>query len=139
MNDILPASKFVAQNDYAVTLKFEEVGVLEDGAEVGTYAGTAHIDQDGFVVGLELDVLVPDKTNPTGPSKFVSRYYPVPREEHATSFAEQRSVLLATTIERGCVPEINEKLNEWHVERAEESFSPEREYGTYRAIGGHVA
>lgn len=114
-------------DDGVIDFEFEEVGVLIEGAEVGMFSGTASIDQDGAVVGLTLDSYVTDKTDPLGIPKRVSRYIRVPlpaRLDSWCTFTEQLARGLATTIQKGFEPEINDKLNDWSVSIAEQTFEP---------------
>lgn len=111
------------RDDGVVEFEFEELGLQYEGAEIGLYAGTASIDQDGGVVGLTLDGYVTCKSRPLGPPDRVSRYLPIPAPNKTVlSFDEQLARKLADAIETGYVPEINDLLNDWHVSLAERAF-----------------
>lgn len=116
---------FLMRNDGVIDFDFEEVGVQIDGAECGMFSGTASIDQDGAVVGLYLDAYVTDRAAPLGLPKKVTRYLKVPLRHHIPlAFESYLARELATAIETGFEPEINDKLNDWSVSIAEQSFEP---------------
>ena len=106
-----------------IDFDFEEVGVQIAGAEVGMFSGTASINQDGAVVGLYLDAYITDRAAPLGMPKKITRYLKVPLRHHIPFvFESYLARELATAIETGCEPEINDKLNDWSVSIAEQSF-----------------
>ena len=106
-----------------IDFDFEEVGVQISGADVGMFSGTASIDQDGAVVGLYLDAYITDRAAPLGMPKKITRYLKVPLRHHIPlAFESYLARELATAIETGCEPEITDKLNDWSVSIAEQSF-----------------
>ncbi|MBA2125083.1 hypothetical protein DLM45_02430 [Hyphomicrobium methylovorum] len=114
--------------DYAVEIPFEEIGIQIDGADVGMFDGTAHVDQHGSVVGLEIDGYVTDPVNPLGRRKQVTRYLKVPfwNGPAPTNFIDILAKHLAHEITVSCEPEINDKLNDWSVSLAEKEWHPEQ-------------
>jgi hypothetical protein len=119
--------------DYEVELPFEEVGLTRGSHAVGFFSGTAHIDQDGNVVGLVLDTY---DNNPEVREIKGTIYLPVP----PASFSLYRSRLdpfwlaiadnIASCIETNCQPEIEELLNDWRAQRSEPD--PDDEYDRRR-------
>ena len=106
-----------------IDFDFEEVGVQISGADVGMFSGTASIDQDGAVVALYLDAYITDRAAPLGMPKKITRYLKVPLRHHIPlAFESYLARELATAIETGCEPEITDKLNDWSVSIAEQSF-----------------
>jgi len=110
-------------DDGVIDLPFEEVGLQINGADVGLFSGTASIEKDGAVVGLTLDAYTTNKADPLGTPKKVTRYLKVPLRHHIPlAFESYLARELATAIETGCEPEITDKLNDWSVSIAEQSF-----------------
>jgi hypothetical protein len=109
-----------------IDFKFEEVGLQIDGADVGMFSGTASIDKDGAVVGLNLDAYVTDRSAPLGMPKKVSRYIKVPLiAKPFCTFTELLARNLARAIQNGFEPEINEALLDHSVSRLEREWTPE--------------
>ncbi len=103
-----PIAALPLQNDYAVEILFEEIGVIIDGAKCGLYSGTAQIDQDGDITGLLLDGYQDGVR--------VSRYVPVPSKEHGWLND------LAKVVSEDYRGSIRDAVNEWHVSQAEDSW-----------------
>lgn len=112
--------------DHDVSVTFDDVGLRIDGAEVGMFAGVAHVDHHGSVVGLELDTYVTDPVNPLLTKK-AARYFRVPHFNAPMSlrFDDVLATHLAHAVTLSHQHQIQDALNDWSVSVAEREWHPE--------------
>lgn len=117
-------------HDYIKELPFTDTEFEVEGIKF-LWGGEFQVDQYGDVVGLNIEWLG------KGPDRV---FFSVPQLQDAIETLPQKCArALANVLEKTARIEIKDAVDEWHVERAEESFSPRREYGTLRVVNGSVA
>ena len=89
-----------------VDVKFEDLPIQISGVYVGSFSGSAGIDDDGVVCSIVLDGMN------DGTASYASLAVP-PRHITATGFANAIAYKLASEIEFQLSDEIREALSDW--------------------------
>ena len=104
-------------NDSVCEIFFDDVGIPNDGMDVGLFSGTACLDQTGKIVGLNVDSYAGRKS--------ATRFYAVPNP--LNSWIEA----IAERITDRYAAEIRDAINTWFFEQDSQSTSDREEHGTY--------